>query len=524
MKVKKVWILIYTILIFLSIWVAGIVYAINTINEGFIAPIGWTPVKVNAYSTCKIVSNKSSIWDAFIPTKTSTEWTDLIAKNPSHLDITNISYFDQNFSGSWDNLVNNLEIQTDGKIMIVWDITSYAWVSRNRIARLNVDGTLDTTFNPGTWADNTVTISITNTAWKIYIWWTFITYNGTSRNRVARLNANGTLDTTFNPWTGANGDVRHMAMQTDGKIIIVWDFTTYNGTARNRIARVNTDGTLDTTFNPWTWSNWSIWRILIQSDGYIIIWWNLTSYAGTARSRIARLNSNGTLDTSFNPWSWFNGNVYAMTLDPTWSIIVTWVFTSYNGTARNRIARIAFNGNLDTSFNPWTGANNNTWPIEVLPNWKILVGGYFTSFNGTTWNIVRLYYDWSMDESFNPSPVTLENPTSFWIIWNNTFIVGWNFNSLAWVTNQKIAKYNFQSCVNPIDKNWYMIDSCQVSFNQPCNWAGPYTACPYSMYSFYPAYYSAPDGTFACKPTDTFCETNTPFWFDGNIKTIYNCQ
>ncbi len=65
----------------------------------------------------------------------------------------------------------------------------------------------------------------------------FSSYNGRSRNRIARLNSDGSLDTGFDPGTGADNWVQSVAVQSDGKILIGGGFTSYNGTSRNRIAR-----------------------------------------------------------------------------------------------------------------------------------------------------------------------------------------------------------------------------------------------------------------------------------------------
>ena len=85
----------------------------------------------------------------------------------------------------------------------------------------------------------------------------------------------GTLDATFNSSTGANSDVETIAVQADGKIIIGGFFTSYNGTSRNRIARLNADGSLDATFNPGTGasgnSSYFVQTTALQADGEIII-------------------------------------------------------------------------------------------------------------------------------------------------------------------------------------------------------------------------------------------------------------
>ncbi len=83
----------------------------------------------------------------------------------------------------------------------------------------------------------------------IYIGGIFATYNGSPMNRIGRLNKSGTRDASFSPVSGPNGSVWCIINQADGKIIIAGEFTSYNGTACGRIARINTDGSLDTTFN-----------------------------------------------------------------------------------------------------------------------------------------------------------------------------------------------------------------------------------------------------------------------------------
>ncbi|MEG5086314.1 MULTISPECIES: DUF4347 domain-containing protein, partial [unclassified Microcoleus] len=84
----------------------------------------------------------------------------------------------------------------------------------------------------------------------IYAGGGFSTVNGTARNNIARMNADGSLDTAFNPTGGMNNAVIALALDSSGKLYAGGWFTTVNGTARNRIARMNADGSLDTAFNP----------------------------------------------------------------------------------------------------------------------------------------------------------------------------------------------------------------------------------------------------------------------------------
>src|SRR5690606_5239549 len=93
---------------------------------------------------------------------------------------------------------------------------------------------------------------------KVVIGGAFSSINGTVRDRIARLNTDGSLDTTFNPGTGANDLVTSISIQSDGKIIIGGWFIFYNGTAIKRIARLNTDGSLDNTFDPGTGADYDV--------------------------------------------------------------------------------------------------------------------------------------------------------------------------------------------------------------------------------------------------------------------------
>ena len=70
----------------------------------------------------------------------------------------------------------------------------------------------------------------------------------TTRNFIGRLNPDGSIDTTFNP--GADGQVEVLVIQADGKILVGGSFTTLAGAARSRIGRLNSDGSIDSSFDP----------------------------------------------------------------------------------------------------------------------------------------------------------------------------------------------------------------------------------------------------------------------------------
>jgi len=197
------------------------------------------------------------------------------------------------------------QYENDGKIIIVGQFTNYNGTTSNYIARLNTNGNLDTSFHTGTGIKNGTNYSnavsvVLQSDGKIIVGGYFLTYNGITSNYIARINANGTLDNTFLALPGANTWVKSISMQSDNKIIITGYFTAYNNTNRNYLARLNTNGTLDTSLHIGTGPDNTTDANIIQPDGKIIISGNFLTYNGDSTNGIARLNTNGTLDTTFH--------------------------------------------------------------------------------------------------------------------------------------------------------------------------------------------------------------------------------
>lgn len=292
-------------------------------------------------------------------------------------------------------------IQSDGKIIIGGDFTAYNGTARNRIARINTDGTIDATFNPGTGANNDVqTISIQSDG-KIIIGGQFTTFNGTTINRIARLDVNGAIDPTFVIGAGSDNIVYTSAIQSDGKIIIGGSFTNVNGVARTRVARINTDGSTDLTFTTGSGANNSVGAIAIQSDGKIIISGAFTTYSATPSNYIARLNTNGTLDGTFAIGTGANNGMGPIKFQSDGKIIITGAFTSFNGTAINRIARLNTNGAVDLTYTVGSGPSADIHTCAVQADDKVFIAGAFTSYNGSIrTRIARVNTDGSIDATF----------------------------------------------------------------------------------------------------------------------------
>src|SRR3982750_3317056 len=141
----------------------------------------------------------------------------------------------------------------------------------------------------------------------------------------------------FDP--NANGLIRVVVVQPDGKILLGGDFTTLapNGgllVTRNRIARLNPDGTLDTAFNPN--ADNSVYAIAVQADGKILVGGGFTSIGGQTRNSIARLDATTGLADSFDPNAGMGAYVNAIAVQPDGKILVGGIFFSIGGQTRNR--------------------------------------------------------------------------------------------------------------------------------------------------------------------------------------------
>ncbi len=338
--------------------------------------------------------------------------------------------------------IEGIDIQDDGKVVIVGFFSTYNGTGRTRIARVNSDGTIDATFNPGTGANTAPSDATVLKSGKILIGGNFLTLDGNTKYRIGRLNSDGSVDDTFDQRNGANNSVNDICLQPDDKMIVVGNFTTYNGVARNRIARINSDGTLDATFDPGTAANDVVSSCELQSDGKVIITGYFTSIDGTGRNRIARLNSDGSLDLSYNPGTGANAAVWASAIQADNKVIIGGQFTNYNGTARNYIARINTDGTIDATFNPGTGASSNVRSLGLQVDEKVIVGGDFTTYNGTARaRIARVNTDGTLDGTFDPGTGIISSyPTCFAVQDDGKILVGGGFTSYAGIPTYRIVR------------------------------------------------------------------------------------
>jgi hypothetical protein len=284
--------------------------------------------------------------------------------------------------------VRSIALDDSGNLYAGGAFTSYKGTTRQRIAKLNATtAALDTTFDAESGFNSTVNSIALDELGNIFAGGGFNSYKGTARERIAKINGTtAALDTTFDSASGFDGTVNSITRNpSTGAFYCAGFFTAYKGTTRQYIARIHaTTAALDTTFDAASGFNSTVNSIALDELGNIFAGGGFTSYKGTARERIAKINATtAALDTTFDSASGFiiNGTVNAIILDGSGSLFVGGVFTTYKETAAVRLVKLnATTAALNTTFNTSTGFNGIVNSIVLDGSGNLYAGGDFTSY------------------------------------------------------------------------------------------------------------------------------------------------
>lgn len=406
---------------------------------------------------------------------------------------------DFNIGSGFDDDVNVIKIQDDGKIILGGKFTTFDGISANRIIRINEDGTVDYGFSTGTgFSSGAVLVIKTDSSENIMVGGSFSgNYNGASVKRVCLLNQDGMLlneiDFGSGPATGSvfalekdeegsyyiggsfsvfdgmnqgklvkidsegEYDISYLAAGIgfdnsvykiipleDKKSLVLGKFKKFNGSPAFGIAKLLEDGSSDLEFNAGqTGASHLIKTGILQPDGKIILGGDFTKYNETGINRVVRIFPNGQIDTNFSIGAGFNSSINAIAIQSDQRIIVAGKFTKFNEVAVGKIVRLLPNGSRDTSFNVGLGANETIDAVLIQPDGKILVGGHFTTFNEIPYaKIIRLNPDGSIDYTFNIGKGFDKYVYAFALQSDKKIIVGGTFTAYNDITQKRILRLN----------------------------------------------------------------------------------
>jgi uncharacterized delta-60 repeat protein len=285
---------------------------------------------------------------------------------------------DSTFTTLANGRTYSLAIQMSGQVLAGGDFGYLGGWGFGHLGRLNADGTPDTNFNVN--ADSSVRCVVEQPDRSILVGGQFAELGQVARTNIGLVEPDTYLDPGFNP--GAIGTVYCLAPQPDGKILVAGSLVYLAGVKRAVMGRLNPDGTLDAAFQP-TFGYLApitVYCLAVQADGKILVGGQFAT-AGSAPSQyLARLNQDGTWDTTFRPGC--DSLVYTLALQADGKILVGGNFRNLGGLGRQYVCRLNADGTVDAGFN--IAVDNAVTSLTVQPDGKILLGGNFMKVAGQT--------------------------------------------------------------------------------------------------------------------------------------------
>ena len=373
-----------------------------------------------------------------------------------------------------------LAAQPDGKFLIAGEFTQIGLTTKRHIARLNADGTLDTSFNAST-DDDVYAIAIQSDG-KVLIGGDFKLVNGVQRKSLARLTSTGALDATFN--AGDLDECRSLAIQADGNIIV-------GGIPY--LTRLLPSGAPDPGFNLTNnlQTGHRIYALAIQADGKILAG-GLIIASPTPNIGLIRLNSNGSQDTSFVPQ--FDLPVRAITVQPDQRILVGGDFQGLIGigTPAPFLTRLLPSGALDNGMSNYLGSVGlgvspegslgTVYSIALLPTGGFMAAGPVRFRSGSNFisHLARFGPDGLLDTTFNPQlkrtvHQVINTP-------GDRLLVGGEFTSIAGVARERIARFasNTPSATVSLSNTGISVPEGDANFTIDVNLTAP-IAVPFTV-------------------------------------------
>ncbi len=289
---------------------------------------------------------------------------------------------------------------------------SFALAAIPSLLLAQLPGALDLTFNsadPGLYigygAGGHVDAAVRQPDGKVIIGGYFDTYNGTPTRSLARLNSDGLIDTTFQTTIGIPyGTVNSMALQADGRVLVGGNFLVFDGDTVGNLMRLMPNGTRDTTFDVGSGFDDLVRSLALQADGKIIAAGDFDMLNGAPQGGIVRLLVDGTVDPAFATGAGFqppsSQKVNHILLQTDGKILCSGGFYTYNGITSGSFARLNSDGTLDGSFVPQTIAGVPFCTVRQSDG-RYVTGGWFVQYGGVSvGRIMRLQSNGALDASY----------------------------------------------------------------------------------------------------------------------------
>lgn len=346
--------------------------------------------------------------------------------------------------GSNDQLYQ-VRVLEDGRILLAGRFSQINGVTRKTVARLLPDGTLDPGFDPGNGPDQDLFSMAVQGDGKILLSGLFTNFNGFTRNRMVRLNSDGTVDQTFDVGLGpALNCLVKMFPQSDGKIMCSGNFPTFAGQSRSCLVRLNSNGTIDPGFSS-NFSNCYITEVHPLSGGKFLVLGDFVNALSGTASYVAQINSDGSRDTGFSPLQ-FSGKVEMAGRENSGSFILGGSFEKVGTEWRRKLVRFFPGGAIDPGFNPDARGGANITAVASQPDGKLLVGGEFTTVGDVKQpRLARVFSDGRLDPSFVvPSNFGAIDGTILVFVLqpDGKILVGGGFTKIANVAAGRLARLN----------------------------------------------------------------------------------
>lgn len=301
-----------------------------------------------------------------------------------------------------DDSVRCVALLPDGKMLIGGVFKNFDGVADSRIVRLNADGSLDKTFAPQIAGTVSTIVPLDNG--QVLIGGEGMVA-GLGWRKVVRLNANGSLDKSFDS-IGFNRDVMAMAVQSDGKVVVGGRFVKAFGKPHVGLVRMTRGGGFDDSFDVGSGPGAAVFAVAVQPDGKILAAGDFQKFNNQKAGHLVRLNPDGTFDAGFDDGSGADKDILSVLVQKDGKILISGNFDNVNGLPCPHIARLNADGSLDSSFHAPNGLGNELHCMAVQPDGRIVAGGDVTVNGAARPVLVRFNPDGSLDKGFQVTGAT----------------------------------------------------------------------------------------------------------------------